>query len=309
MKNQHSDIAIVGMACRFPGASSLEAFWQILHEGRDVVGEINDDRWSTDYYYHPNPTQPGKSYTWSAGLLSGVDRFDAQFFGISPREAAQMDPQQRLLLELAWEALEDGGQLPERLARSDCSVFVGMSSTDYTYRRLGDPCSGDAYFMTGSVPSIAANRLSYWFNLHGPSMAIDTACSSSLIALHQACQSLRSGESSMALAGGVNLLLSPFPYIGFSKASMLSKSGRCRAFDAGADGYVRAEGGAVVFLKPLERAEADGDPIHAVILSSAVNADGRTYGLSLPNAAAQQRLLRSAYEQAGVDVRDRKSVV
>ncbi len=303
MENKKSDIAIVGMACRFPGASSLEEFWQILHEGRDVVGQINDDRWSTDYYYHPNPKQPGKSYTWSAGLLTDIDRFDAQFFGISPREAAQMDPQQRLLLELAWQALEDGGQLPDRLARSDCSVFVGMSSTDYMYRRLGDPSSGDAYFMTGSAASIAANRLSYWFDLHGPSMAIDTACSSSLIALHQACQSLRSGESSMALAGGVNLLLSPFPYIGFSKASMLSKSGRCRAFDASADGYVRAEGGAVVFLKPLQRAEADGDPIHAVILASAVNADGRTYGISLPNAAAQQRLLRLAYQQAGVDVR------
>ena len=298
-------IAIVGMACRFPGgASSPAAFWNCLREGRDLVTEIDGSRWSKEYYYHPNPRTPGRSYTWSAGVLGDVDRFDADFFGISPREANEMDPQQRILLELAWEALEDGGQVPERLAGSDCAVYIGISGTDYANSRVDDPGSGNAYAMTGGTLSIAANRISYVFDLHGPSMAVDTACSSSLVALHQACQSIRRGESATALAGGVNLLMTPFNFIGFSKASMLSPSGRSRAFDAAGDGYVRSEGGAVVFLKPLLQARRDGDPIHALILGSAVNSDGRTRGLSMPNTRAQAELLESAYRNAGVDPAD-----
>ena len=298
-------IAIVGMACRFPGgASSPEMFWDCLAQGRDLVGEIDEQRWGTEFYYHPNPRAPGRSYTWSAGVLDDIDRFDAAFFGISPREAAEMDPQQRLLLELTWEALEDGAQVPERLAGSDCSVHIGISSTDYANSRIDDPGSGNAYAMTGGTLSIAANRISYVFDLHGPSMAVDTACSSSLVALHQACLGIWRGDSATALAGGVNILMTPFSFIGFSKASMLSPSGRCRAFDAAGDGYVRAEGGAVVFLKSLSQARRDGDPVHALILGAAVNSDGRTRGLSMPNPDAQERLLASAYADAGVDPRD-----
>ena len=293
------------MACRFPGgASSPTAFWRCLTEARDLVTEIDESRWSKEYYYHPDPRTPGRSYTWSAGVLDDVDRFDADFFGISPREASEMDPQQRILLELVWEALEDGGQVPEGLAGSDCAVYVGISGTDYANRRLDDPGSGNAYVMTGGTLSIAANRISYVFDLHGPSMAVDTACSSSLVALHQACHSIRRGESATAIAGGVNLLMTPFNFIGFSKASMLSPSGRSRAFDAAADGYVRSEGGAVVFLKLLSQARRDGDPIHALILGSAVNSDGRTRGLSMPSTRAQAELLESAYRDAGVDPAD-----
>jgi len=272
-----------------------------LRSGRDVVGEVDAGRWNTEYYYHGNPQEPGKSYTFSAGLVDGIDAFDAQFFGISPREAAQMDPQQRLLLELAWEALEDAGELPGNLAGSDCAVYVGISNPDFISSRIEDLSTLDAYSMTGGSLSIAANRISYCLDLHGPSMSIDTACSSSLVALHQACQSIRRGESSTALVGGINLLLSPFSFIGFSRASMLSPSGRCHAFDADADGYVRAEGGAVLLLKPLAKAKADGDTVHAVILGTGVNSDGHTNGLSLPSTAAQEALLRAVYDEAGVD--------
>ena len=305
MGKRKEPIAIVGMACRFPGGtSSPEAFWECLAQGRDLVGQVDERRWGTEYYYHPNPRTPGRSYTWSAGVLDDIDRFDAAFFGISPREAAEMDPQQRLLLELAWEALENGAQIPERLAGSDCAVYVGISSTDYANSRIDDPGSGGAYAMTGGTLSIAANRISYVFDLHGPSMAVDTACSSSLVALHQACLGIWRGESATALAGGVNILMTPFSFIGFSKASMLSPTGRCRAFDAAGDGYVRAEGGAVVFLKSLSRARRDGDPVHALILGSAVNSDGRTRGLSMPNPDAQEELLASAYADAGVDPKE-----
>ena len=302
MGKRKDPIAIVGMACRFPGgASSPESFWECLAQGRDLVAEIGESRWGTEYYYHPNPQAPGRSYTWSAGVLDDIDRFDAAFFGISPREAAEMDPQQRLLLELTWEALENGAQVPERLAGSDCAVYIGISSTDYANSRIDDPGSGNAYAMTGGTLSIAANRISYVFDLHGPSMAVDTACSSSLVALHQACLGIWRGDSAIALAGGVNILMSPFNFIGFSKAGMLSPTGRCRAFDAAGDGYVRAEGGAVVFLKPLSQARRDGDPVHALILGSAVNSDGRTRGLSMPSPDAQEELLVSAYADAGVD--------
>ena len=275
-----------------------------MSEGRDVVTEVDETRWSKDYYYHGDRQQVGRSYTWSAGVLNDIDRFDADFFGISPREATQMDPQQRLLLEMVWEALEDGAQIPDSLAKTDCGVYIGISGTDYADSRLDDPASGDAYTMTGGTLSIAANRISYMFDLCGPSMAIDTACSSSLVALHQACHSIWSAETSMALAGGIHLLLTPFSFIGFSRASMLSPRGRCRAFDAGADGYVRAEGGAVLFLKSLARAEADGDPIRAVIAASGVNSDGRTKGLSMPSSAAQEQLLLQVHRGAGLDPSD-----
>jgi acyl transferase domain-containing protein/acyl carrier protein len=294
-------IAIVGMSCRFPGGcNDPEAFWQFLQSGTSAVTEIDEERWATNYHYHPDRGAPGKTYSKAAGQIDKVFEFDPEFFGISPREAAQMDPQQRLLLELAWEALEDGGQVPERLAGSDCAVFVGISSTDYANYQFEDPSVGDGYFMTGNAMSVAANRISYFFDLRGPSMAIDTACSSSLVALHQACSSLWGGSSPAAIVGAVHLLLSPFPYIGFSKASMLSPRGRCRVFDADADGYVRSEGSGVLYLKPLGRAQADGDPIHALILGTAVNTDGRNSGLTIPNGAAQEALLTRAYQDAGI---------
>ena len=259
-------IAVVGASCRFPGADNLEEFWQLLVSAGDAVSRVGDERWSTRFYYHPNRSEPGKSYTWSAGLINGIDLFEPSFFGISPREAAQMDPQQRLLLELVWHAFEDAGIPPSKLAGSATGVYIGASATDYSDLRLGDPAGADSYFMTGSTLSILANRISYVFDLHGPSLAVDTACSSSLVALHHACEAIRGKRIASAIVGGVNLLLAPYPFIGFSRASMLSRRGRCFAFDERADGYVRGEGGGVVLLKPLEDALADDDPIRAVIL-------------------------------------------
>ncbi len=293
-------IAVVGASCRFPGADNIEEFWQLLAAARDAVSRIGDERWSTRFYYHPDRNEPGKSYTWSAGLISGVDLFEPSFFGISPREAAQMDPQQRLLLELVWHALEDAGIPPSKLSGSSAGVYIGASATDYSDLRLGDPAGADSYFMTGSTLSILANRISYVFDLRGPSLAVDTACSSSLVAFHHACEAIRGKMISSAIVGGVNLLLAPYPFIGFSRASMLSRRGRCFAFDERADGYVRGEGGAVVLLKPLEDALADDNPIRAVILASGVNSDGRTIGLSLPSESAQASLLRSVHSRAGV---------
>jgi acyl transferase domain-containing protein/NADPH:quinone reductase-like Zn-dependent oxidoreductase/acyl carrier protein len=297
----HKDpIAIVGAAGRFPGADSLDKFWDLLADGRDAVTEIPDGRWTKDFYYHPDPAERGKAYTFAAGVIDDIDLFDAGFFGISPREADQIDPQQRLLLELVWRALEDAGMPASRIAGSGCGVYIGASSGDYGDMRMGDPSSGDAYFMTGVTASILANRLSYIYDLHGPSFTVDTACSSSLVALDQACKAIEEKRVPMAIVGGVSLLLSPYPFIGFCRASMLSPSGRCFAFDARANGYVRAEGGGLILLKPLSAALADGDNVRGIILGTGVNSDGRTTGLSLPNGAAQARLLNSVYGAAGV---------
>ena len=293
-------IAIVGASCRFPGATDLEAFWRLLAAAGDAVSEIDPQRWSTRFYYHPDRAAPGKSYTWSAGLITGVDLFEPSFFGISPREAVQMDPQQRLLLELVWHAIEDAGIPAAKLSGDAAGVYIGASATDYSDLRLGDPAGGDAYFMTGNTLSVLANRISYVFDLRGPSLVVDTACSSALVALHHACEAIRSGQIASAIVGGVNLLLAPYPFLGFCRASMLSRRGHCFAFDERADGYVRAEGGGVVILKPLADALADGNPVRAVILGSGVNSDGRTIGLSLPSEAAQAALLRAVYARAGV---------
>jgi phthiocerol/phenolphthiocerol synthesis type-I polyketide synthase C len=192
-------IAIVGASCRFPGAENLDEFWQLLASAGDAVSEIDDRRWSTRFYYHPNRSEPGKSYTWSAGLISGVDLFEPSFFGISPREAAQIDPQQRLLLELAWHAFEDAGIPPSKMSGSATGVYIGASTTDYSDLRIGDPAGADSYFMTGSTLSILANRISYVFDLRGPSLAVDTACSSSLVALHHACEAIRNKRIAAAI--------------------------------------------------------------------------------------------------------------
>ncbi|HEX3953479.1 MAG TPA: beta-ketoacyl synthase N-terminal-like domain-containing protein, partial [Stellaceae bacterium] len=297
-------IAIIGASCRFPGAPGLEAFWELLTSATDAISVVDESRWSTRFYYHPTHGEPAKSYTWSAGLIDGVGLFDPAFFGISPREAAQMDPQQRVLLELVWHAIEDAGIPASRLAASETGVYIGASSTDYRDLRLGDPASGDSYFMTGGTLSILANRISYVFDLRGPSLTVDTACSSSLVALHHACEAIRGGRISSAIVGGINLLLAPYPFLGFCRASMLSRRGRCFAFDERADGYVRGEGGGAIILKPLAQAIADGDRVRAVILGTGVNSDGRTIGLSLPSEAAQAELIRTVYARAGVTADD-----
>jgi phthiocerol/phenolphthiocerol synthesis type-I polyketide synthase C len=294
-------VALVGLACRFPGAADLAEFWSLLKAGKDAVSEIPDDRWDVDAYYHSDPAKPGKMYTRAGGFIADIDKFDAGFFGISPREARRIDPQQRLLLELTWEAFESAGIVPARIAQSQTGVFVGISVSDYAALQREEPDRVDPYVMSGSALSNAANRISYIFDLHGPSFIVDTACSSSLVAVHEACVSLWTGESSLAIAAGVHALLSPSATVGFSKARMLSPTGRCHPFDAAGDGYVRSEGGGVVVLQPLPQAIAEKNPIYAVIVGSGVNSDGRTAGLAMPNQAAQEALLRRVYRDAGID--------
>ncbi len=289
-------IAIIGIGCRLPGARNPQEFWQLLCNGVDAITEVPETRWDLDEYYDPDPTVPHKMSTRWGGFLSDIDQFDPAFFGIAPREVKSMDPQQRLLVETAWEALEDGGQIPKQLSGSKTGVFMGISSHDYSSLVKTD----DPYSLTGNTGCIAANRLSYLFNFRGPSFAIDTACSSSLVAIHLACQSLQSGECQLALAGGVQAILAAKLTVNFSKAGLLSPDGRCKSFDARANGYVRSEGAGIAVLKPLSQAQADGDPIYAVILGSAVNQDGRSNGLSAPNPEAQEAVLREAYRSAGV---------
>ncbi|MBX6746343.1 MAG: polyketide synthase, partial [Acetobacteraceae bacterium] len=293
-------IAIVGAACRLPGAPDLDAYWRLLEEGRDAVGTVPAERFTQAAFLHPRRGEPGKTYTFAAGTLPDIAGFDPAAFGISPREAAEMDPQQRLLLELTAEALEDAGWPISSLAGSGTGVFVGASLTDYGDLRQADIASGDRFFMTGGALSILANRIGNVFDLRGPAQTVDTACSSALVALHWGCEALRAGRLPAAVVGGVNLLLSPFPFLGFAKAGMLSPTGRCHAFDARADGYVRAEGGGVVVLKRLEDALRDGDAVRAVILGSGVNGAGRTVGLSLPSQAAQTALMRQVLAESGI---------
>ncbi|MFB1483784.1 SDR family NAD(P)-dependent oxidoreductase [Corallococcus sp. RDP092CA] len=296
-------IAIVGMACRFPGeANTPEAFWQVLRDGVDTVTEVPRDRWDIDAWYSPDPDVPGRMHTRKGAFLSTRSEFDADFFGISPREAASLDPQQRLLLEVSWEALERAGMAPDRLSGSLTGVYVGLSTGDYA--RLLDtrpPESFDAYAFSGTAHSMAAGRLSYHLGLQGPSVALDAACASSLVAVHLACQALRGGGCDLALAGGVNRLLSAHFHLNFSQGRMLAPDGRCKTFDASADGYVRGEGAGIVVLKRLADALRDQDPIVAVIRGSAVNQDGRSSGLTVPNGPAQQAVIRQALQSAGVN--------
>jgi acyl transferase domain-containing protein len=298
-------IAIVGIGCRFPGgANDPESFWKLLRDGVDSIREVPEDRWLLRAYYHPDPKRVGKIYSRWGGFLDQIDRFDPRFFGISPREAAVMDPQQRLLLETAWEALEDAGQAPEQLAGTNAGVFVGISSHDYgDLQCRPSERNKNPYIALGSASSIAANRLSYVLDLRGPSVAVDTACSSALVAVHLAFQSLWRQESSVALVGGVSVLLTPETTMSFCNARMLSPEGRCKAFDARANGYVRAEGAGVVLLKPLGQAQRDGDRIYAVIVGTAINQDGRTNGIAVPNEAAQADVQRQACRQAGIEPR------
>lgn len=294
--------AIVGIGCRFPGGiNSLDNLWKVLSSGMDVVTSIPEERFDLGRYWHPDRKAPGRTCTTSAGIVGDLTSFDASFFGMSPKEAEALDPQQRMMLEMAWEAFEDAGIPPSSAAGTKTAVYVGAASTDMGMIRSDDLAVTGPYGMTGTSLSIIANRLSYFFDLHGPSMTIDTACSSSLVALNEACRAMENEGLPMALVGGVNVLLSPMPFVGFSKAHMLSEEGRCKVFDAKGDGYVRSEGGAVVLLKPLEDALRDGDAVHAVVRATGVNSDGRTAGIALPNGEAQAKLLHSIYDDPRIE--------
>ena len=294
-------IAVVGMGCRFPGGvDNPAALWRILRNGVDTITEVPKNRWDIDAYYDPDPDATGKMYTRNGSFVNEVDTFDAHFFNISPREAMSLDPQQRLLLEVSWQALEDAHQVPEQLYKSPAGVFIGICSHDYARKLLATE-EFNAYFGTGNAASTAAGRLSYFLGLTGPSLAVDTACSSSLVAVYLACQSLRNQECSLALAGGVNLLLSPETSIVFSQTRMLSPDGHCKTFDAAADGYVRGEGCGVIVLKRLSDAIKNQDNILSVIRGSAINQDGPSGGLTVPNGPSQEKVIRQALKNGGVE--------
>ncbi|MDT8345878.1 MAG: beta-ketoacyl synthase N-terminal-like domain-containing protein, partial [Thermohalobaculum sp.] len=297
----HVEIAIVGLACRLPGADDDGGFWHLLREERSAIGPIPDDRWSTARFLDPVRRSAGRSATMAAGLIDRIWDFDPGFFGISAREAAQMDPQQRLLLEVAAEAIEAAALPPDLLATGRSGVYVGASALDHAQRFAGDPAAIEAQFMTGNTLSILSNRISHAFDLKGPSYTVDTACSSSFYALDQAVRGLAAGETDTAIVGGVNAILQPFNFVGFSRAAMLSPSGLCRAFDAAADGYVRAEGAVALVLRRLDDARAAAQPVRAVVMATAVNSDGRTMGLALPSGERQAALLAQVYGKLGLD--------
>jgi acyl transferase domain-containing protein/aryl carrier-like protein len=295
-------IAIVGMSCRFPGgANSPEAFWQLLRDGVDTISEVPPERWDTDKYYNPDSNIPGTISTRQGGFLEGVDGFDSEFFNISAREAASMDPQQRLLLEVGWSALENAAQVPQVSDRST-GVFVGIYMHDYSrvMSEAADSTNIDAFCAMGNSLSVAAGRLSYILGLNGPSMAIDTSCSSSLVSVHLACQSLRNRECDAALAGGVCLNLAPDTSIALSRTQMLNPEGRCKTFDASANGFAKGEGCGMVVLKRLSDAVADGDNILALVRGSAVNHNGRSSSLIAPNGLSQQAVIRQALANGGI---------
>lgn len=299
---QREPIAIVGMGCRFPGhVTTPNEYWTLLRNGVDAISEVPPDRWDINAYYDPDPDAPGKMYTRMGGFLDDVDKFDTQFFGMSPRETSKTDPQQRLAVEVSWEALENAAIAPHRLAGSQTGVFLGITNSDYSrlVERAG-LARIDAYHLTGNCLNFAAGRIAYFFGFQGPTMALDTACSSSGVAIHLACQSLRNRECHLALAGGVNLILSPEISITSTKARTLSPDGRCKTFDSRANGYVRGEGCGIIVLKRLSEAMAEGDRILAVIRGSAVNQDGASSGLTVPNKLAQAQVIRQALEKAGL---------
>lgn len=297
---QDEPVAIIGVACRFPGADSAEAFWENICAGHDAVSEVPAERWSTDMLFDPNPLSKGKMSTRYGGFIEGIDLFDRKFFGMSARESASTDPAHRLMMELGWEVLEDAGIPAGTLDGSRTGVYVGISGCDYSHLQFGDDATADAYAGLGCALTNAASRVSYMLNLRGPALAIDAACSSSLGALHVAVGAIRNGEVDLALAGGVNIILAPSVTMSLSKAGMMAPDGRCKAFDERANGYVRAEGAGFVLLKPLSRALADGDRVYAVVRATASNQDGRSSSLSAPNGEAQQRVVMEACRRAGI---------
>ena len=302
-KAKTEPIAIVGMGCRFPGeANDPASYWNLLQNGIDAISPVPPSRWNLEEYYDRDPEAPGKTYTKEGGFIDRVDLFDAEFFGISPREAINLDPQQRLLLEVSWSALENAGQTWSKLKNSPTGVFMGICTDDYAELSMHqNQKSVNAYSGLGTHRSIAVGRISHLLGLQGPNIQLDTACSTSLVAVHLACQSLRSGESNLALAGGVNLILSPTSTIGRCKLKALSPDGRCKTFDATANGYSQGEGCGVVVLKRLSDAIADGDSIAALIRGSAINHDGASSGLTVPNRMAQRKVIKAALTNAKVE--------
>lgn len=306
-QRHRENIAIVGLGCRLPGGvSGAGDFWRLLAEGVDATREIPADRWDVDAFFDADPGAPGRMYVRRGGFLDAIDAFEPEIFGISPREAAAMDPQQRLLLEVSWQALEDAGIAPDSLSGSATGVFVGLCFDDYARRGVssGDPMRIDAYSALGTCRSVAAGRISYVLGLQGPALQLDTSCSSSLVALHLAAESLRRGECDLALVGGVNVMCSPEATIAFCKLRALAPDGRCKTFDASADGYARGEGCTMLVLQRQSDAERQGHRIRSLVRGSAVNHDGRSNGLTAPNGAAQEAVIRSALANAGVDPGD-----
>ncbi|RMF38611.1 MAG: SDR family NAD(P)-dependent oxidoreductase [Alphaproteobacteria bacterium] len=298
------EIAVTGYACRLPQAPNHDAFWGVLERGDCVITEIGRDRFEPDFIYDPDPSALGKSYTVAAGQVENIWDFDPGFFNLSPREAVQMDPQQRILLQVVWEALEHAGLRPSDLQGKRTGVFIGAASSDHSTSFLGDIARIDAQFMTGNTLSIISNRISYLLDLHGPSYTVDTACSSSLYALHEACRNLMRDEIDTAIVGGVNLLIAPGPFVGFSRATMLSRDGRCKAFDASANGYVRSEGAVVFVLRRMAAARANGDRVRGILAGTGINSDGRTVGMALPSAERQTELLSRMRERFDIDPDD-----
>ncbi|MBL4795414.1 MAG: polyketide synthase, partial [Pseudomonadales bacterium] len=296
-------IAVIGMGCRFPGGvDSPESLWELVESGTHAIVDMVDERWPADEFYDPDPEVPGRLYTKSIGMVDKVDQFDPEFFSIAPGEARLMDPQQRLMLEVSWNALEHAGIAPASLYGTKTGVFIGICHQGYAHMaakycalEMVSPHDG-----TGNAHAVASGRISYLLGLQGPSVSLDTACSSSLVTAHLACQSLRSGESDMAITGGVNLILEPTTSMVFAKAGMLSVTGRCATFDDSANGYVRGEGAGAVVLKRLSDAQKDRDTIFGLIKGSAVNQDGKSQGITAPNELAQEIVLTTALENAGI---------
>ena len=301
---QNEPIALIGSGCRFPGgASSPSRLWEVLKSPKDLVKKVPEERFNIDGYYHPDGTHHGRTNAQYAYFLEeNPYAFDPGFFNISPNEVDMIDPQQRLLLETVYDSLVSAGLRMEDLRGSPTSIYVGLMQRDFLDNMNYDLEALSTYAATGSAASILSNRVSYAFGWHGPSETLDTACSSSLVAVHHAVQQLRTGASQVAVAAGSNLILGPTPFITASKVNMFSPTGRCRMWDAAADGYARGEGVAAVVLKTLSQAIADGDTIECVIRESGINQDGKTPGITMPSAAAQEALIRQVYKDAGLDI-------
>ena len=294
-------IAIIGMACRFPGAESLDVFWDLLNQGKDAIQEVPKARWNIDDYYDADASKPNKMYTRKGGFIDRVAEFDPGFFGISPKEAEIMDPQQRLLLETTWFALEQANAT-EHLKECNTGVYIGICGSDYRdlVRQAFQNEGSGAFGIMSSLLSSASGRISYALGLQGPSMSIDTACSSSLVALDSACHALQNGDCTMAISGGINLILTPDASIQMCQAKMLSPDGYCKTFDETANGYVRGEGCGVVILKRLSDAQKDGDNVLAIIAGTGVNQDGASSGFTVPNGLAQEKVINKALHHANV---------